>query len=120
QDLNAHKYRAILTSPEMCLEFPAFRQYLSTPEFQRHLTTVAVDEAHCIGQWGGDFRKHYAMLHKLRALFPSTIPFLAATATLPPAARDDVCAELNINLHDSYFVNLGNDRPNITQEVRFV
>ncbi|TRM56542.1 P-loop containing nucleoside triphosphate hydrolase protein [Schizophyllum amplum] len=119
-DLNAHKYRAILTSPEMCLEFPAFRQYLSTPEFQRHLTTVAVDEAHCIGQWGGDFRKHYAMLHKLRALFPSTIPFLAATATLPPAARDEVCAELNIDLHDSYFVNLGNDRPNITQEVRFV
>ncbi|KAL1671654.1 P-loop containing nucleoside triphosphate hydrolase protein [Schizophyllum commune] len=119
-DLEAQKFRAILTSPEMCLESAGFRKFLASPEFQRNLRAVAIDEAHCITQWGGDFRKHYAMLHKVRSLFPARVPFLAATATLPPKARDEVCTELHIDLDDAFFLNLGNDRPNITQEVRFV
>ncbi|KAL1681648.1 P-loop containing nucleoside triphosphate hydrolase protein, partial [Schizophyllum commune] len=97
-----------------------FRKFLTSCEFQRRLRVVAIDEAHCVSQWGGDFRKHYAMLHKVRSLFPASVPFLAATATLPPKARDEVCTELHIDMDDAFFVNLGNDRPNITQEVRFV
>ncbi|KAI5891101.1 P-loop containing nucleoside triphosphate hydrolase protein [Schizophyllum commune H4-8] len=120
QNLEALKYRALLTSPEMCLENDAFRKFLTSSDFQRSIRAVIIDEAHCIGQWGGDFRKHYGSLNKLRALFPATVPFLAATATLPPKALNEVCDKLHIDLDESYFINLGNDRPNITQHVRFI
>ena len=104
----------------MCLENDAFRKFLTSPDFQKSIRAVIIDEAHCISQWGGDFRKHYGSLNKLRALFPATVPFLAATATLPPKALDEVCDKLHIDLDESYFINLGNDRPNITQHVRFI
>ncbi|KAL1746002.1 P-loop containing nucleoside triphosphate hydrolase protein [Schizophyllum fasciatum] len=120
KDLESMQYRALLTSPEMCLETDSFRKFLTSPGLQKSVRAVIIDEAHCIAQWGGDFRKHYGMLHKLRALFPATVPFLAATATLPPLALKEVCDKLHIDLDESYFVNLGNDRHNISQHVRFI
>ncbi|KAJ7761543.1 P-loop containing nucleoside triphosphate hydrolase protein [Mycena maculata] len=76
-----------------------------------------IDEAHCASQWGGDFRPHYALLDKLRVLLPAGSPILATSATLSPAALKDICLSLDLNLDEAFFINLGNDRPNITPSV---
>ncbi|KAJ6602109.1 P-loop containing nucleoside triphosphate hydrolase protein [Mycena sp. CBHHK59/15] len=83
----------------------------------KRVLAVIVDEAHCAAQWGGDFRPHYALLHRLRALLPVGTPILATSATLSPSAMTEVCSGLDIDLRHSFFLNLGNDRPNITPSV---
>ncbi|CAA7271578.1 unnamed protein product [Cyclocybe aegerita] len=111
KDLEQGKYRGIFTSPEMCLKHTEFRNHL-TSSFQ-DICAVIVDEAHCIAQWGGDFRTAYSEIGKLRAFFPPNIPILATSATLPQAALQEVRSQLGIDAADSFFLNLGNDRPNI-------
>jgi superfamily II DNA helicase RecQ len=72
-----------------------------------------IDEAHCITQWGDKFRPEYAELGTLRAFVPIHIPFLVASATLPPPVLAQVRQTLHIRADNSYHVNLGVDRPNI-------
>ncbi|KAL1701333.1 P-loop containing nucleoside triphosphate hydrolase protein [Schizophyllum commune] len=107
---------AILTSPEMCLEVQDFRKILLSEDFRKDVAAVVIDEAHCVEQWS-DFRNHYKHLGKLRSLYPNNVPFLATSATLPPETLTRVCNDLHIELADAFFVNLGNDRPNITPHV---
>lgn len=102
----------------MCIEHPEFRKWIASKETARDMLAVIVDEAHCISQWGGDFRTTYAMLHKLRSFVPPNVPVLATSATLPPAALSDVCSHLNIDLAQTFFLNLGNDRHNLTSTVQ--
>ncbi|KAF6755179.1 P-loop containing nucleoside triphosphate hydrolase protein [Ephemerocybe angulata] len=111
------RYQAILTSPEMCLQHPTFRAFLSDAVISNDVVMIVVDEAHCISQWGGDFRKAYATLDKLRAFFPTHVPFLATTATLTPPALRDIQNQLDFELDDAFFLNLGNDRHNSTPSV---
>ena len=118
QDLLNDIFQGILTSPEMCLEHDAFRKILTDENFSKNICAVIVDEAHCISQWGGDFRKLYALLEKLRAFFPPNVPFLATSATLPPLALRDVCSKLAIDPDPSFYLNLGNDRPNVAMSVQ--
>ncbi|KAJ6600054.1 P-loop containing nucleoside triphosphate hydrolase protein, partial [Mycena sp. CBHHK59/15] len=63
---------------------PKFRQLLSTPAFAKKIAAFVIDEAHCISQWGDNFRAEYAELGTLRAFVPLQVPFLVASATLPP------------------------------------
>jgi len=81
------------------------------------LMGVVVDEAHCITQWGGEFRTSYAKLADLRSYISSDVPFLATSATLAPTALQQVREKLQIDPAKSFLVNLGNDRPNITPSV---
>jgi superfamily II DNA helicase RecQ len=97
----------------MCLQHTEFRKVLTDEKFSEEICAVIIDEAHCISQWGGDFRKMYACLDKLRAFFPPHIPCLATSATLPPLALREVRSKLAIDPDTAFFVNLGNDRPNI-------
>ncbi|KAJ7681422.1 hypothetical protein B0H17DRAFT_943022 [Mycena rosella] len=117
EGLNSGKYQAILTSPEMCLQHPGFRKWLRSEQATDNILGLIVDEAHCISQWGGDFRKFYSMLDQLRGLLPLGTPVHAFSATLAPDALADVCASLSISLGKAFFLNLGNDRPNITPSV---
>jgi ATP-dependent DNA helicase RecQ len=57
------------------------------------LALIAIDEAHCVSQWGHDFRPEYRMLGRLAELFPD-VPRLAVTATADARTREDICAEL--------------------------
>ena len=102
----------------MCLQHSEFRKVLTDEKFSENICAVVIDEAHCISQWGGDFRKLYACLDRLRAFFPPNIPFLATSATLPPLALREVHSKLSIDPEISFFVNLGNDRPNIAMFVQ--
>ncbi len=81
---------------------------------QRKLTLIAVDEAHCISQWGPAFRPEYAELAQLHKIFPNT-PILATTATADEVTRSDIMRLLfsgNAVVHVQGF-----DRPNIKLSV---
>ncbi|KII86510.1 hypothetical protein PLICRDRAFT_114420, partial [Plicaturopsis crispa FD-325 SS-3] len=117
QELKDLKWRAILLSPEMGLENPAIRELLGSKAYAERITAFIIDECHCISQWGGEFRPKYSLVEKFRAFVPTHIPFLATSATLPSAALTETCMKLNIDLPKSFFLNLGNDRPNLTPTV---
>ena len=59
------------------------------------LALVAIDEAHCVSQWGHDFRPEYRMLGRLAEVFPK-VPRLAVTATADARTREDIRAELRL------------------------
>jgi ATP-dependent DNA helicase RecQ len=75
---------------------------------------IAIDEAHCVSQWGHDFRPEYAALGELRAHFPET-PFIALTATADPQTRQDIVNVLGLQ-KARWFIT-GFDRPNIRYTV---
>ena len=74
----------------------------------------AIDEAHCVSQWGHDFRPEYVQLGQLRELFPG-VPIMACTATADPETRDDVRERLGLSGAAVYVT--GFDRPNIRYTV---
>ena len=75
---------------------------------------IAVDEAHCISQWGPSFRPDYEDLSRLRGIFPG-VPIAALTATADEVTREDIAAQLFAG--DGETVVLGFDRPNIKLNV---
>jgi len=75
---------------------------------------IAIDEAHCISQWGHDFRPEYMELATLREAFPNT-PCIAVTATADPPTQTSICDQLSMR-EDDLFVT-GFDRPNIQYSV---
>ncbi|EKM48042.1 uncharacterized protein PHACADRAFT_189271, partial [Phanerochaete carnosa HHB-10118-sp] len=114
QDLVDEKFRAIFASPEMLLEHQGFSKLMRTPSFTDNVLCIAIDEAHTITLWGGDFRKQFAELERLRSYAPLSVPVLATSATMTPAVLEDVQKKLRFRPEYSAVVNLGNDRPNIT------
>ncbi|KLO04434.1 P-loop containing nucleoside triphosphate hydrolase protein, partial [Schizopora paradoxa] len=107
----------ILTSPEMCFLHEGFRDLFTSSNFAKKLAAIIIDECHLIVSWGDKFRPTYSQLATLRSLVPVGIPVLATSATLSPAALDSTATTLEIDLKHAFYVNLGNDRPNITYRV---
>ncbi|MBT0892642.1 DNA helicase RecQ [Geobacter hydrogenophilus] len=78
------------------------------------LALFAIDEAHCVSQWGHDFRPEYVGLGRLRGLFPG-VPVIALTATADVQTRSDIIERLG--LRDAQVYVTGFDRPNIRYTV---
>ncbi len=97
--------RLLYMSPERLMTEPMLAALSKLP-----LTLIAIDEAHCISQWGPAFRPEYEMLAQLRERFPRT-PLIALTATADEATRADIA--LKIFGRKVEQIVLGFDRPNI-------
>ncbi|KAF9033337.1 P-loop containing nucleoside triphosphate hydrolase protein [Panaeolus papilionaceus] len=98
----------------------AFRSYLINPTLSESVAMVVVDEAHCVSQWGNNFRTEYSEVGKLRSFFPVDTPFLITSATLPPNTLIDLEDKFNLDLRTCFYINLGNDRPNIKMSVKYI
>jgi len=99
----------VFASPER-LALSGFRDFLN----EVGVAAVAVDEAHCISQWGHDFRPDYRRLGQLREYFPQAT-LHAYTATATQQVRDDIVAQMG--LHDPEILVGHFDRPNLTYRV---
>ncbi len=106
----AGQVRLLYVAPER-VAMPGFRRFLETLD----LRLIAIDEAHCISEWGHDFRPDYRTLSDLRTLFPDT-PVMALTATATERVRQDIVDQLRLG-DAPQFVS-GFDRPNLTYTVR--
>jgi ATP-dependent DNA helicase RecQ len=102
--------RLLYASPER-LSIPSFRASLAG----FGLALIAVDEAHCISEWGHEFRPDYRSLGLLRAEFPG-VPIAAFTATATPQVQDDVIRLLA--LKSPFVVRASFDRPEIFYRVQ--
>lgn len=108
QVLNAMQYgeiKLIYVAPERILQ-PNFLERIQ----QLHISLIAIDEAHCISQWGHDFRPEYASLGQIKSVLP-TPPIMALTATADDATRQEISSRLNLN--DPFYHQASFDRPNI-------
>ncbi|MBC7961957.1 MAG: DNA helicase RecQ [Steroidobacteraceae bacterium] len=109
QQMDAGNLDLLYVAPER-LMMPDFLERLASLK----LAMFAIDEAHCISQWGHDFRPEYTQLGRLRQLFPA-VPVVAMTATADPETRKDIIRQLGIEGAKVYVA--GFDRPNITYTV---
>ncbi len=120
-NLDAEEARSVLSrlhNGELDLLYVA-PERMMRPDFissleQIPLALIAIDEAHCVSQWGHDFRPEYAALGELRQYFPE-VPFIALTATADPQTRDDIVNVLG--LHRARLFTTSFDRPNIRYTV---
>jgi ATP-dependent DNA helicase RecQ len=99
----------LYVAPERIMR-PDFLESLAPIE----VALVAIDEAHCVSQWGHDFRPEYAALGDLRSRFPD-VPFIALTATADPQTRDDIVRVLGLEGARQFAASF--DRPNIRYTV---
>jgi len=104
-------YKLLYVSPER-LDSPLFKSRLS----RFNLNLVAIDEAHCISQWGYDFRPSYLRIAAMREMISPDVPFLALTATATPTVVKDIVARLKMK--DASVLQTSFRRPNITYVVR--
>ncbi|HVU69622.1 MAG TPA: DNA helicase RecQ [Ktedonobacteraceae bacterium] len=104
----------LYVAPERLLT-DAFLSLLDQVEANVGLSLLAVDEAHCVSEWGHDFRPEYRQLGRLRARHPE-VPMLALTATATERVREDILEQLR--LRDPYLHVASFNRPNLYYEVR--
>jgi len=108
-ELHAGTLKLLYVAPERLLSDGFLERIKSLP-----ISLFAIDEAHCVSQWGHDFRPEYAQLGMLREIFPD-VPMIALTATADGQTRGDILARLGLANATCFLA--GFDRPNIRYSV---
>ena len=109
--------RLLYVTPELVLT-ENFRRTLETIYHQGELSRIAIDEAHCISEWGHDFRPAYCHLSHFRLAYPS-VPIICLTATAPASVRADIIKTLGLNPAETKTFVASTIRRNLVYEVRF-
>ncbi len=105
------KYRLLYVTPERFRK-PEFVDIIAS----RRIDLLAVDEAHCISEWGHDFRPDYTRLGEFRKLLASP-PTVALTATATPEVQQDIVRQLGLQAGEMRLFHEGINRPNLHLEV---
>ena len=108
--LHNGEYKLLYVAPERLL-LPDFLDDLK----RWNVSMFAIDEAHCISEWGHDFRPEYRQISTLREVFPG-VPFMALTATATERVRADIVKQLHLRESQIYVASF--NRPNLTYRVR--
>jgi len=107
--LHNGEYRLLYVAPERLMldgTLDALRKW--------NVRLIAIDEAHCISEWGHDFRPEYRQIAQLRPLFPD-VPMMALTATATERVREDIVTQLKLHEPRRYVASF--NRPNLTYRV---
>ena len=107
--LDRNQFRLLYVAPERLMMENFLERALNW-----NIAQIAIDEAHCISEWGHDFRPEYRELKKLRTHFPD-VPIMALTATATERVRDDIIKQLKLRDPCCYFASF--NRPNLTYRV---
>lgn len=107
--LHHGEYKLLYVAPER-LMLPTFLARIKTWE----ISLIAIDEAHCISEWGHDFRPEYRQLARLRNEVPN-VPVMALTATATTRVRQDIVTQLRLHPGCEYVASF--NRPNLTYRV---
>ncbi len=107
--LHRNQWRLLYVAPER-LMLDNWQENLRT----WNVSCIAVDEAHCVSEWGHDFRPEYRQVAKLRDLLPA-VPFMALTATATERVRADVINHLRLRSPEVFVASF--NRPNLTYRV---
>jgi RecQ family ATP-dependent DNA helicase len=109
--------RLLYITPESCaLDY--IRRHLTIIHDQGELARIAVDEAHCISEWGHDFRTSFKELRWFRETFPD-VPIMCLTATATPQVREDVLQILGLSEPNMEVFTMTTSRRNLHYEIRF-
>ncbi|KAH7156155.1 P-loop containing nucleoside triphosphate hydrolase protein [Dactylonectria macrodidyma] len=111
--------RLLYVTPELC-SGARFRQRLQLIHEQKELARIAIDEAHCISEWGHDFRKDFKRLSWFRETFPD-VPIMCLTATANPQVRQDVLSVLRLDAtpEKTRLFLMSPQRANLHLEIRY-
>lgn len=115
QNTCGENIQLLYVTPEMIAKSQKFINALESLYRRGLLARIVVDEAHCVSQWGHDFRPDYKTLGNLRPQFPN-VPWIALTATATPKVQMDVAA--NLRFKDCKTFTQSFNRPNLTYAVR--
>ena len=96
----------------------SFRQVIGVVYSQGELARVAIDEAHCISEWGHEFRPAYRHLSYFRANYP-LLPIMCLTATAAPAVQSDVIKSLGLHEARTKIFITSTNRPNLHYQLQF-
>jgi ATP-dependent DNA helicase RecQ len=107
--LHRNEFRLLYVAPERLM----MENFLESA-LNWNIAQIAIDEAHCISEWGHDFRPEYRELKKLRTQFPD-VPIMALTATATKRVRDDIVKQLKLRQSRCYVASF--NRPNLTYRV---
>lgn len=106
--------KLLYVTPEKISSSPNFQSMLDNLHSRDKLARFVIDEAHCVSQWGHDFRPDYKRLSILRERFP-TINVMALTATATPRVRKDILHQLKVT--DCKWFLCSFDRPNLAYKI---